>query len=127
MPRPPEAFLPRRRAPVARKDDTFVDRFVAGFLRWRGLSSWLIAILAAVATAVGLAYKFSPRLSAFEARATMVEIHATLIDAKIDSIRQGTGFLFKKACLDLTQADQQFLGVTCPAAIYKGAPRTVLP
>lgn len=109
-----------------RQADNLPTTLIASVMRWRGIATMVYMGSASLATGLVLAWKFAPRLTGLEGRATAIEIHATLIDAKLDSLRQGTGFLFRKACLDLTQADQQFLDVRCPPNIYKGAPRSVV-
>lgn len=109
---------PRRNT---RPNDPPLVRMFAWLLRWRGLATLFWMLVSALTAALGLAWKFSPRLNALDGRTTAIEVHAALTDRKMDTLWTGQATLLLSACLDRTKTQQEMIRMTCPDSLYKGA------
>lgn len=107
--------------PQRRAQDAPIFGWLATLLRWRGAAIPFWVAISAIATTLGLAYKFSPRLDHLASHQAIIELHLQITDSKIDSLYRFRHIVEKAVCLDHSKVQQQMLDMYCPDNLYKGA------
>jgi hypothetical protein len=65
----------------------------------------------------------SGRMTSIENAALILREEQNQLRAKVDALASNTGMLVKRSCLETSKADQELIGMDCPANLYRGVPR----
>lgn len=65
----------------------------------------------------------SGRMAAIEAGAAVLEARFEAVEQRVGDVEENTGTLIRAECLRTSLADQALLRMTCPANLFRGAPR----